>query len=143
MTGRTRLPPTSSEYRTDVAWPWSSGQRSSRSSASSTSPFSSSGLCIGPPRPAEGGPVFTAGHRRLRRRCFQRRSLRLLELVLDRFRKLGELAEELDRPLRRALALRQLLELGARGLEPLQQLLRPRQRLVSAHAQPSRESRSP
>src|SRR5438552_6848734 len=92
ITGRPRLPPTSREYRTDVACPWSSGQSSSRSSASSTRVLSSAGLCIGPSR-----------------------ALRLLELLFDRLRELGELAEQLDRAIRRAFAaLRQLLELCAR-----------------------------
>ena len=45
-----RLPPIStSPYRADSCWPWSSGQSSSCSSASSTSVFSSSGVRIGLP----------------------------------------------------------------------------------------------
>ena len=45
-----RLPPIStSPYRADSCWPWSSGQSSSCSSASSTSAFSSSGVRIGVP----------------------------------------------------------------------------------------------
>ena len=60
--------------------------------------------------------------------------------VLDRLGELRQLAEELDRPFRRSLSLGDLLELGAHGLDPRQQLFGPRQRIVRAPVAPSRTS---
>src|SRR5712691_1167880 len=113
ITGRTRLPPTVIEYRTDSAWPCSCGQSSSPSRQSSTRERSSSGLL---------------GIR-------LRRPLGALQLLLDRLRELRQLAQDLERSIRRAaLRLREPVELAARSLQPGEQLLRLRQRLLRAHA---------
>src|SRR5579872_4721400 len=120
MTGRTRLPPISTRpYRADSAWPCSSGQSFSAWSSSSTTARSSSGLC---------GIAF-------------RFALRALQLLLDRLRQLGELAEDLERALGgRVLVGRDPVELGPRRLDALQQLLGPVQRFVG-HAAISRTMR--
>src|SRR5207248_11196047 len=88
------------------------GQSSSLSSCSSTIARSSSGL-------------WSIGLR-----C----PFRARQLLLDRLRKLGELTEDLERPLgRRALVRDELVELRARGFDARQQLLRPGERFVRAH----------
>src|SRR5581483_6031197 len=98
---------------------WSSGHSSSRSSASSTRPRSSSGLCI-----ALGLPLGA------------------LELVLYRLRQLGELAQDLERTLGRGVLVgREPVEPGSRGLEPRQQLLGPIEGILRAHAAISRTIR--
>src|SRR5205807_3581357 len=115
ITGRTRLPPPASAYRTDSAWPWSSGVSASSSRYDSISLRSSSGPRIG---------------------LGLRLPLRLLQLLLDRATELGELSEDVDR-LVRLLGGREPLELGTRRLQARQQLLRPRQRLLATHAAPA------
>src|SRR6476469_3651144 len=113
MTGRTRLPPTVIEYRTDSAWPCSCGQSSSDSRESSTRTRSSSGL-VG----------IRLG-----------RALGALQLLLDRLRELGQLRQDLERAVgRSALGLRERVELSPRGFQSCKKLLGPRQGFLCAHA---------
>src|SRR6266550_8317369 len=61
-----------------------------------------------------------------------RLALCLLQLLLDRLAQLGELGQNVERPLG-VVRLRQLLELGARLLEPGEQLLCACKRFLGAH----------
>src|SRR5919108_675427 len=88
-----------SAYRAASTWPCSSGVSARSPRYPSTSARSSSGL-----------------------RIVRRLSLRPLQLFLDRLAQLGELAEHVERLLR-VVRLREPLELGARLLQPCEQLL--------------------
>src|SRR6266508_2129111 len=69
-----------------------------------------------------------------------RLALCLLQLLLDRLAQLGELGQDVERPLG-VVRLRQLLELGACLLQPSEQLLRASQRFLGAHVTRSRTIR--